>query len=85
MRLYATHKLARLLKTAPPPVNWLINMLVLQLYDTSAEVRNLTVHILEEACQSPDILHIVVELRPSLDHLGYAGAPLLFLYVKDNK
>lgn len=79
MRLYATQRLARLIQTQPPPVFWLIKLLVTQLYDTYAEVRNLTVQILEEACQSTEVLEAVVELRPSLDHLGYAGAPLLFL------
>jgi rapamycin-insensitive companion of mTOR len=39
------------------------------------------VRILEEACSSPETLELVVEMRPSLDHLGDAGAPLLFLFL----
>ena len=41
------------------------------------EVRELAVHFLQEACEAIDVLHIVVEMQPTLDHLGEIGHPLL--------
>jgi rapamycin-insensitive companion of mTOR len=58
--------------------DWLIKLLVTQLYDTSVDVREAAVTILNEVCQSNEVLESVVAARPSLDHLGAIGAPLLF-------
>lgn len=35
---------------------------------------------LEEACESKEILQLVVEMRPTMDHLGDAGNPLLLKF-----
>ena len=48
-----------------------------QLYDPALEVCSLAVRFLEDACESKDILQLVVEMRPTLDHLGDMGHPLL--------
>ena len=54
-----------------------------QLYDPALEVCSLAVRFLEDACESKDILQLVVEMRPTLDHLGDMGHPLLLKYVAD--
>ena len=41
----------------------------------------MAVRYLEEACESPDVLQIVVEMHPTLDHLGEIGHPLLLKLV----
>lgn len=81
VRLFTTKHLTYLLQESPTSKSWLISLLVTQLYDTSVEVRELAVSILNEVCQSLEVLELVVEMRPSLDHLGSIGAPLLFRYV----
>lgn len=48
-----------------------------QLYDPAVEVRGLAVTFLQEACEVSDVLHLVVEMQPTLDHLGDIGHPLL--------
>jgi large subunit ribosomal protein L17e len=78
VRLFATKHLTFLLQESPVSKDWLIGLLVTQLYDTSTEVRELAVSILNDVCKSSEILELVVEMRPSLDHLGSIGAPLLF-------
>lgn len=82
LRFNATNQVALLIKsgtaTNAAPQEWLIRLLVNQLYDVAANVRDLTVKTLEDICQSQSILEVVVRVRPTLDHLGYNGAPLLF-------
>ena len=56
-------------------------MLLTQLYDPAVEVRGLAVTFLQEACEVSDVLHLVVEMQPMLDHLGDIGHPLLLKYV----
>lgn len=56
---------------------WQIRLLLTQLYDPAQEVCELAVHVLEEACQSLETLEILVEMRPSLDHLGDMGVELM--------
>jgi rapamycin-insensitive companion of mTOR len=41
------------------------------------EVCEMAVHFLEEACEEMDILELVVQMQPTLDHLGDIGHPLL--------
>lgn len=36
---------------------------------------------LEEACEAKDVLRLVVELQPTMDHLGEVGHPLLMKFV----
>lgn len=78
IRLFTTRHLGTLLRDTLPGQDWLIKLLVTQLYDTSADVREVAVTILNDVCQSNEVLESVVAVRPSLDHLGAIGAPLLF-------
>ncbi len=55
----------------------MLRLLLTQLYDPAPEVRELAVRFLEEACESTDVLQTVVEMQPTLDHLGEVGHPLL--------
>jgi len=41
----------------------------------------MSVHFLEEVCESMEILQVVVEMQPTVDHLGEIGHPLLLKYV----
>ena len=90
VRLFATKHLAELIRrsmsaaaTAPDfsSSEWMISLLLTQLYDPSVEVRELAVKVVEEACASIDILERVVEMRPTLDHLGDIGHPLLLKFL----
>ncbi|KAK2813674.1 hypothetical protein FQN50_000072 [Emmonsiellopsis sp. PD_5] len=61
--------------------DWVIKLLVTQLYDPDVAVCEVAVKILEEACNQRDCLEYVVKCRPSLDHLGEIGAPLLLRFL----
>ncbi|KAL2834342.1 Rapamycin-insensitive companion of mTOR, N-term-domain-containing protein [Aspergillus cavernicola] len=61
--------------------DWVIKLLVTQLYDPDVAVCQVAVKILEEACNQRDYLEFVVRCRPSLDHLGEIGAPLLLRFL----
>lgn len=60
---------------------WVLKFLVTQLYDPDVSVCQVAVKILEEACNHRDYLEFVVKCRPSLDHLGEIGAPLLLRFL----
>jgi rapamycin-insensitive companion of mTOR len=60
---------------------WVLNMLLTQLYDPDVEVCEIAVKNLEEACNRRSHLEYVVKCRPSLDHLGEIGAPLLLRFL----
>lgn len=60
---------------------WVIKLLVTQLYDPDVTVCQTAVKVLEEACNQRDYLEFVVKCRPSLDHLGEIGAPLLLRFL----
>ena len=77
IRLYATRHLGDLIRASPTANAWTLRLLVTQLYDPALEVCSLAVRFLEDACESKDILQLVVEMRPTLDHLGDMGHPLL--------
>jgi rapamycin-insensitive companion of mTOR len=62
-------------------VDWVVKLLVTQLYDPDVAVCEVAVKILEEACNQRDYLEYVVKCRPSLDHLGEIGAPLLLRFL----
>ena len=78
VRLFVTKHLAKLLREFNGTQQWLIQLLVTQLYDTSMEVRELSVSVLNDVCYSSEVLEAVIEMRPALGHLGAIGAPLLF-------
>lgn len=63
------------------PVEWVIKLIVTQLYDPDITVCQVAVKILEEACNQRGCLEYVVKCRPSLDHLGEIGAPLLLRFL----
>ena len=55
--------------------------MITQLYDTSMEVCDVAVMYLEEVCTDSASLEKVVQLRPTLEHLGEIGHPLFMRYV----
>jgi rapamycin-insensitive companion of mTOR len=81
-RLYATHHLGRLLHDAPALIDWALQLMVTQLYDTSMEICEVAVMYLEEVCTEAEGLEKVVQLRPALEHLGDVGHPLFMRWVK---
>ncbi|RUS19260.1 hypothetical protein BC937DRAFT_87759 [Endogone sp. FLAS-F59071] len=52
-----------------------------QLYDPQAEVGQMAATVLDEACNYQQNLDLLVKLRPSLDHLGEVGNPLLLRFL----
>ncbi len=79
-RILATKHLGKLLPELGAP-SWALQLLITQLYDSSMEVCDVAVGALERACESLETLEEVVKLRPTLEHLGEVGAPLLLRYV----
>lgn len=81
IRLYATNHLGQLIRASTSANAWTLRLLLTQLYDPSLEVQEVAVRFLEEACEDPEVLQLVVEMHPTLDHLGEIGHPLLLKYV----
>lgn len=91
VRLFATRHLAELIRQQTLPANakngsdsqsdWTLSLLLTQLYDPSVDVRQLATKVVEEACASSQILEKVVSMRPTLDHLGDLGHPLLLKFL----
>ncbi|SDA01470.1 BZ3500_MvSof-1268-A1-R1_Chr10-1g02698 [Microbotryum saponariae] len=78
VRIFATQHLAKLIqRQGPIAEEWQLQLLLTQLYDPSTEVRELAVRVLDQACRVQQTLETVVQMRPSLDHLGPMGADLL--------
>lgn len=77
IRLYATNHLGELIRTSSQANAWMMRLLLTQLYDPDLNIQELAVRHLEEACESPDILEMVVEMHPTIDHLGDIGHELL--------
>ncbi|KAK0188086.1 Rapamycin-insensitive companion of mTOR, N-term-domain-containing protein [Armillaria mellea] len=66
IRLYATQHLGDLIRGSANNANvWTLRLLLTQLYDPAPEV---------------EILQLVVEMRPTMDHLGEIGNPLLLKF-----
>ena len=81
-RLYATKFLRVLLRIKSPYFsNWGIEFLTNQLYDCESDVVETTINILEEACEDEANLQRLIEVKPSLLHLGERGIRLLSRYV----
>jgi large subunit ribosomal protein L17e len=53
-----------------------------QIYDQAPEVCELAIQFLEEACDAMEVLQLVVEMQPTMDHLGEFGHPLLLKSVR---
>lgn len=90
MRIHATNALRKYAIRSVPSVHsqggisdskWAIQLLVTQLYDPEIDVCATAVKILENACNRKTYLEYIVECRPSLDHLGEIGAPLLLRFL----
>lgn len=85
IRLFATRHLKTLLfdsSEAPSKVaTWAIRLLITQLYDPNSEVCEAAVQVLQGACTSPEHLEHIVNLRPTLEHLGDIGGPLLLRFL----
>lgn len=65
----------------PSSSHWALRLVLTQLYDPDVEVCEVAIKILEEGCNQPGHLEYVVKCRPSLDHLGEIGAPLLLRFL----
>ncbi|RDB17886.1 Target of rapamycin complex 2 subunit ste20 [Hypsizygus marmoreus] len=81
IRLYATQHLGDLIRGSASANAWTLRLLLTQLYDPATEVCELAVHFLEEVCEDKDILQLVVEMQPTMDHLGEIGHPLLLKFM----
>ncbi|KAJ5215797.1 uncharacterized protein N7498_002204 [Penicillium cinerascens] len=81
LRKYAVGDVAVSPHVAIGNAEWVVKLLVTQLYDPDVTVCQVAVKILEEACNQRDYLEFVVKCRPSLDHLGEIGAPLLLRFL----
>ncbi|KAF8798977.1 hypothetical protein BYT27DRAFT_7236610 [Phlegmacium glaucopus] len=81
IREYATQHLGMLIRGSPIANAWTLRLLLTQLYDPAPEVCEVAVHYLKEACDAKDILQLVVEMQPTLDHLGEMGQTLLMKFV----
>ncbi|GJJ68152.1 rapamycin-insensitive companion of mTOR [Entomortierella parvispora] len=82
IRLFATQHLGTILKNEKTDSNdWAIQLLCTQLCDPSTDVSHMAVRTLDEACSCRENLDTLIRLRPSLDHLGEAGNPLMFRFL----
>lgn len=90
MRIHATNALRKYATRSVSSIysqggigdsKWAIQLLVTQLYDPEIDVCATAVKILEKACNRKTYLEYIVECRPSLDHLGEIGAPLLLRFL----
>ncbi|OQD81832.1 hypothetical protein PENANT_c025G05566 [Penicillium antarcticum] len=81
LRKYAVGDVSLSPHVAIGNAEWVVKLLVTQLYDPEVTVCQVAVKILEEACNQRDYLEFVVKCRPSLDHLGEIGAPLLLRFL----
>ncbi|KII86754.1 hypothetical protein PLICRDRAFT_43412 [Plicaturopsis crispa FD-325 SS-3] len=81
IRLFATNHLGELIRKSPHANAWTLRLLLTQLYDPAPDVCEMAVHFLEEACEMMDILQLVVEMQPTMDHLGEIGHPLLMKFM----
>ncbi len=69
--------MGELVRGSPQANAWSLRLLLTQLYDSDMIVQEVAVRYLEEACEAPDVLQMVVEMHPTLEHLGDVGHPLL--------
>jgi rapamycin-insensitive companion of mTOR len=83
-RLYATNHLGDLIRDSITPVAWTLRLLLTQIYDQAPEVCELAIQFLEEACDAMEVLQLVVEMQPTMDHLGEIGHPLLLKSVRSS-
>ncbi|CUA72508.1 Protein ste16 [Schizosaccharomyces pombe 972h-] [Rhizoctonia solani] len=81
IRLDATDYLGKLIRMNPKANEWMLRLLLTQLYDPVSEVCEKAIFYLQEACEDMSILEMVVQMQPILDHLGEIGHPLLLKFM----
>ncbi|EKM51823.1 uncharacterized protein PHACADRAFT_199326 [Phanerochaete carnosa HHB-10118-sp] len=81
IRLFATNHLGELIRGSSQANAWALRLLLTQLYDPDMVVQEVAVRYLEEACESLNVLEMVVEMHPTLEHLGDIGHPLLLKFM----
>jgi rapamycin-insensitive companion of mTOR len=81
IRHYATCHLGNLIRSSPSANPWMLRLLLTQLYDPAPEVCEVAVQLLETACESQEVLQLVVEMQPTMEHLGELGHPLLMKFM----
>ncbi|PHZ16464.1 uncharacterized protein RHIMIDRAFT_62286 [Rhizopus microsporus ATCC 52813] len=82
IRLFATQHIGMIMRQSEAEHNdWVIRLLVTQLYDTHMDVCQTAVNLLDEACENQANLELLVKYRPSLGHLGEIGNPLLLRFL----
>lgn len=82
IRLFATQHIGVIMRQSEAEFNdWVIRLLVTQLYDTHMDVCQTAVSLLDEACEKQANLELLVKCRPSLGHLGEVGNPLLLRFL----
>ncbi|SAL99279.1 hypothetical protein [Absidia glauca] len=83
IRIFATQHLGNTMRLVEEngDNDWIIRLLVTQLYDTHLEVSQIAVNLLDEACEDQANLELLVKCRPSLGHLGEVGNPLLLRFL----
>ncbi|GAA5860724.1 hypothetical protein JCM3774_006265 [Rhodotorula dairenensis] len=82
IRLVATQHLATLLspalsQQAQGAPDWLVRLLVQQLYDSSPEIVRYAVSVLERICGDERVLDQVLTLQPALELIGDLGSALM--------
>ncbi|KAI0697900.1 Rapamycin-insensitive companion of mTOR, N-term-domain-containing protein [Cytidiella melzeri] len=81
IRLYATNHLGELIRGNTQANAWTLRLLLTQLYDPDLEIQAVAVRYLEEACDASEVLEMIVEMHPTLDHLGDIGNGLLLKFM----
>ncbi|KAG8763716.1 hypothetical protein FRC11_013592 [Ceratobasidium sp. 423] len=81
IRIDATDYLGKLIRLNPKANEWMLRLLLTQLYDPASEVCEKAILYLQEACEDMAILEMVVQMQPILDHLGEVGHPLLLKFM----
>lgn len=77
-RLYATSFLRCLYRANVPEfIDWGTELISSQLYDKSNAVALEALNIMDEICDEPEYLKVVVNLGPSVLHMGERGAMLV--------
>jgi len=81
IREYATVHLGQLIRSSPKVNAWMLRLLVTQLYDPDQSVCEKAVQFLEEVCDSSEDLKVVVDMQPTLEHLGEIANSLLYKFM----
>lgn len=83
IRLVATRHLETLLSPVPSRLDnggatdWVVRLLVQQLYDSAPEIVRTVVGVLERICQDERTLDQVLALQPALELVGDLGSGLM--------